>query len=221
MAFQLNYVFFYITRMKHVNYICSSISNLCIICRLLSLTSPLHHFLSSLCLPPHPPHLLSSPPSFLLPERLQSGSCDPKPGEQNSTLRRELKQFFGWVRKHAYGCSGMSIKLYDQWRVWLQKSHKTRNQVGKQTLSLFSTSVQPPLDTHRANAALMCWTWFLTLPLLCHMVKNKQDRFLLSWLALEFQAVLYDQCKCAVLTLLAQKWKNKSRYALSHALWFY
>ncbi|XP_027146082.1 cytokine receptor-like factor 1b isoform X3 [Larimichthys crocea] len=62
-------------------------------------------------------------------ERLQSGSCDTKPGEQNSTLRRELKQFFGWVRKHAYGCSGMSIKLYDQWRVWLQKTHKTRNQI--------------------------------------------------------------------------------------------
>ncbi|KAM4629726.1 cytokine receptor-like factor 1b isoform 2-T2 [Polymixia lowei] len=62
-------------------------------------------------------------------ERLQSGSCDPKSSEQNSTLRRELKQFFGWVRKHAYGCSGMSIKLYDQWRVWLQKSHKPRNQV--------------------------------------------------------------------------------------------
>ncbi|XP_036970195.1 cytokine receptor-like factor 1b isoform X2 [Acanthopagrus latus] len=62
-------------------------------------------------------------------ERLQSGSCDPKPGEQNSTLRRELKQFFGWVRKHASGCSGMSIKLYDQWRVWLQKTHRTRNQV--------------------------------------------------------------------------------------------
>ncbi|KAJ8277266.1 hypothetical protein GJAV_G00073310 [Gymnothorax javanicus] len=62
-------------------------------------------------------------------ERLLSGTCDPKSSEQNSTLRRELKQFFGWVRKHAYGCSGMSIKLYDQWRVWLQKSHKTRNQV--------------------------------------------------------------------------------------------
>ncbi|XP_036970194.1 cytokine receptor-like factor 1b isoform X1 [Acanthopagrus latus] len=62
-------------------------------------------------------------------ERLQSGSCDPKPGEQNSTLRRELKQFFGWVRKHASGCSGMSIKLYDQWRVWLQKTHRTRNQI--------------------------------------------------------------------------------------------
>lgn len=57
--------------------------------------------------------------------------CDPKSGEQNSTLRRELKQFFGWVKKHAYGCSNLSIKLYDQWRVWLQKSHKTRNQVGK------------------------------------------------------------------------------------------
>ncbi|KAF0042258.1 hypothetical protein F2P81_005790 [Scophthalmus maximus] len=63
------------------------------------------------------------------PKRLQSGSCESKPSEHNSTLRRELKQFFGWVRKHAYGCSGMSIKLYDQWRVWLQKSHRTRNQI--------------------------------------------------------------------------------------------
>ncbi|MED6264920.1 Cytokine receptor-like factor 1 [Characodon lateralis] len=62
-------------------------------------------------------------------ELLQRGSCDPKASEQNSTLRRELKQFFGWVRKHATGCSSMSIKLYDQWRVWLQKSHQTRNQV--------------------------------------------------------------------------------------------
>ncbi|KAL6489948.1 hypothetical protein MHYP_G00002930 [Metynnis hypsauchen] len=62
-------------------------------------------------------------------ERLLTGSCDSKAGQQNSTLRRDLKQFFGWVRKRAYGCSGMSIKLYDQWRVWLQKSHKTRNQV--------------------------------------------------------------------------------------------
>ncbi|CAJ1060336.1 cytokine receptor-like factor 1b isoform X1 [Xyrichtys novacula] len=60
---------------------------------------------------------------------LQTGSCDSKPSEQNSTLRRELKQFFGWVRKHASSCSGMSIKLYDQWRVWLQKTHKTRIQV--------------------------------------------------------------------------------------------
>ncbi|XP_038853256.1 cytokine receptor-like factor 1 [Salvelinus namaycush] len=57
-------------------------------------------------------------------ERVLSGSCDSK-----SALRRELKQFFGWVRNHAYGCGGMSIKLYDQWRVWMQKRHKTHNQV--------------------------------------------------------------------------------------------
>ncbi|KAM9515954.1 cytokine receptor-like factor 1 isoform 4-T5 [Guaruba guarouba] len=57
-----------------------------------------------------------------------AGGCDPKGGEQNTTLRRELKQFFGWVKKHAYGCSNLGIKLYDQWRVWLQKSHKARNQ---------------------------------------------------------------------------------------------
>ncbi|XP_052344679.1 cytokine receptor-like factor 1a isoform X1 [Oncorhynchus keta] len=62
-------------------------------------------------------------------ERVLSGSCDSKSGDSNSTLRRELKQFFGWVRNHGYGCGGMSIKLYDQWRVWMQKSHKTRNQV--------------------------------------------------------------------------------------------
>lgn len=75
-------------------------------------------------------------PSFCFspPELLQSASCDPKPSEQNSTLRRELKQFFGWLRKHAYGCSGTSIKQYDQWRVWLQKPHKARIQVGKQNL---------------------------------------------------------------------------------------
>ncbi|XP_023653766.2 cytokine receptor-like factor 1a isoform X1 [Paramormyrops kingsleyae] len=73
----------------------------------------------------------SSPTAASTPlsERLLSGSCDPKAGEQNATLRRELKQFFGWVRKHTYGCSGVTIKLYDQWRVWLQKSHKTRNQI--------------------------------------------------------------------------------------------
>ncbi|KAM4625072.1 cytokine receptor-like factor 1a isoform 1-T1 [Polymixia lowei] len=65
-----------------------------------------------------------------LSERLMTGSCDSKSsGDSNSTLRRELKQFFGWVRKHAYGCSGMSMKLYDQWRVLMQKSHKARNQV--------------------------------------------------------------------------------------------
>uniref|UniRef100_A0A8C9F9W0 Fibronectin type-III domain-containing protein n=2 Tax=Aves TaxID=8782 RepID=A0A8C9F9W0_PAVCR len=67
-----------------------------------------------------------------------AGGCDPKGGEQNTTLRRELKQFFGWVKKHSYGCSNLSIKLYDQWRVWLQKSHKTRNQVGKEPFTLLS-----------------------------------------------------------------------------------
>ncbi|KAH1174641.1 hypothetical protein KIL84_008632 [Mauremys mutica] len=72
------------------------------------------------------PTAASTPRSDRLP-----GVCDPKSGEHNTTLRRELKQFFGWVKKHAYGCSNLSIKLYDQWRVWLQKSHKTRNQVGK------------------------------------------------------------------------------------------
>ncbi|XP_064252696.1 cytokine receptor-like factor 1 isoform X2 [Passer domesticus] len=65
-----------------------------------------------------------------------AGGCDAKGGEQNTTLRRELKQFFGWVKKHAYGCSNLGIKLYDQWRVWLQKSHKTRNQVGKEPFAL-------------------------------------------------------------------------------------
>ncbi|XP_061594937.1 cytokine receptor-like factor 1b [Cololabis saira] len=70
--------------------------------------------------------------------QLQRPSCDPKPAEQN-TLRRELKQFFGWLRKHAYGCTGMSIKLYDQWRVWLQKSHRTRIQVGKQNRTFLFT----------------------------------------------------------------------------------
>uniref|UniRef100_A0A8D2LA18 Cytokine receptor-like factor 1 n=1 Tax=Varanus komodoensis TaxID=61221 RepID=A0A8D2LA18_VARKO len=61
------------------------------------------------------------------------GVCEPKTGEHNNTLRRELKQFFGWMRKHgsSYGCANLSIKMYDQWRVSLQKSHKARNQVGK------------------------------------------------------------------------------------------
>lgn len=72
---------------------------------------------------------------FVPAERV-AGGCDPKGGEQNTTLRRELKQFFGWVKKHAYGCSNLGIKLYDQWRVWLQKSHKTRNQVGKEPFAL-------------------------------------------------------------------------------------
>ncbi|KAF0044104.1 hypothetical protein F2P81_003262 [Scophthalmus maximus] len=48
-------------------------------------------------------------------ERLMSGSCDSKSsGDSNSTLRRELKQFFGWVRKHAYGCSSMSMKMFSK-----------------------------------------------------------------------------------------------------------
>ncbi|KAM6041834.1 cytokine receptor-like factor 1 isoform 2-T2 [Chlamydotis macqueenii] len=72
---------------------------------------------------------LSRAPPPLVPTERAAGGCDPKGGEQNTTLRRELKQFFGWVKKHAYGCSNLGIKLYDQWRVWLQKSHKTRNQV--------------------------------------------------------------------------------------------
>lgn len=72
----------------------------------------------------------------LVPAERVAGGCDPKGGEQNTTLRRELKQFFGWVKKHAYGCSNLGIKLYDQWRVWLQKSHKTRNQVGKEPFAL-------------------------------------------------------------------------------------
>lgn len=71
-----------------------------------------------------------------VPAERAAGGCDPKGGEQNTTLRRELKQFFGWVKKHAYGCSNLGIKLYDQWRVWLQKSHKTRNQVGKEPFAL-------------------------------------------------------------------------------------
>lgn len=62
-------------------------------------------------------------------ERLIAGSCDSKAARQNSTLRQDLKQFFSWVRKRVSDCSAMSIKQYDQWRVWLQKSHKTRNQV--------------------------------------------------------------------------------------------
>ncbi|XP_051763173.1 cytokine receptor-like factor 1b isoform X3 [Ctenopharyngodon idella] len=64
-------------------------------------------------------------------ERSHSGSCDSKPSEHNSTLRKELKQFFGWMRKHSYGCTDVSIKLYDQWRVWLQKAQKTHDQVSK------------------------------------------------------------------------------------------
>ncbi|XP_031431248.1 cytokine receptor-like factor 1b isoform X1 [Clupea harengus] len=71
-----------------------------------------------------PPMAASTPQS----ERL-TGSCDAKSGAQTAALRRELKQFLGWVRKHAAGCGSVSIKLYDQWRAWLQKSQKTRNQI--------------------------------------------------------------------------------------------
>lgn len=59
------------------------------------------------------------------------GVCEPRGGEPSSgPVRRELKQFLGWLKKHAY-CSNLSFRLYDQWRAWMQKSHKTRNQVGK------------------------------------------------------------------------------------------
>lgn len=80
------------------------------------------------------------------------GICDPKSGEQNSTLRRELKQFFGWVKKHAYGCSNLSIKLYDQWRVWLQKSHKTRNQGN--TKSSLGSSERPQKRSRQSGQRL-------------------------------------------------------------------
>lgn len=72
-----------------------------------------------------PPMAASTPQSA----RLETGSCDAKSGAQTAALRRELKQFLGWVRKHASGCGSVSIKLYDQWRAWLQKSQKTRNQI--------------------------------------------------------------------------------------------
>lgn len=79
-----------------------------------------------------------------MPAERAAGGCDPKGGEQNTTLRRELKQFFGWVKKHAYGCSNLGIKLYDQWRVWLQKSHKARNQVGKDPSTLLYPAAEGP-----------------------------------------------------------------------------
>lgn len=81
--------------------------------------------------------LSSSPPSV----QLQTGPCDLQPAEHNSTLRRELKQFLGWVRKYVSGCGAVSIKLYDEWRAWLHKTHRMRQQVGKQLVSL------PPLES--------------------------------------------------------------------------
>ncbi|XP_027708997.1 cytokine receptor-like factor 1 isoform X1 [Vombatus ursinus] len=57
-----------------------------------------------------------------------SGACEPRGGEPSSMpVRRELKQFLGWLKKHSY-CPNLSFRLYDQWRAWMQKSHKTRNQ---------------------------------------------------------------------------------------------
>ncbi|KAJ7308393.1 hypothetical protein JRQ81_008935 [Phrynocephalus forsythii] len=71
----------------------------------------------------------SNPTAASTPRNVRApGVCEPKALEHNNTLRRELKQFFGWMRKHG-SCANLSIKMYDQWRVSLQKSHKTRNQV--------------------------------------------------------------------------------------------
>lgn len=70
-------------------------------------------------------------PLFLERPGPGGGVCEPRGGEPSSgPVRRELKQFLGWLKKHAY-CSNLSFRLYDQWRAWMQKSHKTRNQVGK------------------------------------------------------------------------------------------
>ncbi|KAM9761526.1 cytokine receptor-like factor 1b [Menidia menidia] len=53
----------------------------------------------------------------------------PPPGQLNSTLRGELKRFFGWVRKQASGCGAVSLRLYDQWRAWLRKTHRRRHKI--------------------------------------------------------------------------------------------
>lgn len=93
---------------------------------------------------------------FFPAERSHSGSCDSKPSENNSTLRKELKQFFGWMRKHSYGCTDVSIKLYDQWRVWLQKAQKTHDQVSKNRHTLrLQTLIVGTHDMHTA-----CILWF-------------------------------------------------------------
>ncbi|XP_045155178.1 cytokine receptor-like factor 1 [Echinops telfairi] len=63
-----------------------------------------------------------------------TAASTPRSGEHPTPIRpgwsgeqSQLKQFLGWLKKHAY-CSNLSFRLYDQWRAWMQKSHKTRNQ---------------------------------------------------------------------------------------------
>lgn len=130
---------------------------------------------------------LSSIASFFLSELLQRGSCDPKSSEQNATLRRELKQFFGWVRKYASGCSSMSMKLYDQWRAWLQKSHKTRNQVGKHRLSFFSVGISAcphkhPITLSLHRAEFLTQVFFFSFTICSAFFKQKEKRLSLNWL---------------------------------------
>lgn len=104
--------------------------------------------LAKMVMQKRPGRLRVTCPNFapLLPpspaERQRSRSCDAK---RNSTLRGELRQFFDWVRKHTNGYGGMSIKLYDQWRAWLQKKLPTHNQVGQQNPPRPAASV-PPLS---------------------------------------------------------------------------
>lgn len=97
-------------------------------------------------------------------ERSHCGSCDSKPSEHNSTLRKELKQFFGWMRKHSYGCTDVSIKLYDQWRVWLQKAQKTHDQVSKDKAYLLLQHISRwqtiPLGTHEIQPVRKSIVWF-------------------------------------------------------------
>ncbi|XP_060038333.1 cytokine receptor-like factor 1 isoform X1 [Erinaceus europaeus] len=56
------------------------------------------------------------------------GGCEARGAEAGAgPVRRELKQFLGWLKKHAY-CSNLSLRLYDQWRAWMQKASKGRQQ---------------------------------------------------------------------------------------------